>query len=69
MLKSIRILISIATVFDYEIWKMDVKTAFLNDHLEESIFMDQPEEFMVNGQEQKVRKPLRSIYGLKQASW
>src|SRR5713101_5967839 len=30
MLKSIRILLSIAAHYDYEIWKMDVKTAFLN---------------------------------------
>ncbi|KAA0043002.1 gag/pol protein [Cucumis melo var. makuwa] len=35
MLKSIRILLSIATFYDYEIWQMDVKTAFLNDNLEE----------------------------------
>lgn len=35
MLKSIRILLSIAAHFDYEIWQMDVKTAFLNGHLEE----------------------------------
>ncbi|TYK21841.1 gag/pol protein [Cucumis melo var. makuwa] len=41
--KSIRILLSIATFYDYEIWKMDVKTAFLIDNLEESIFMSQPE--------------------------
>ena len=30
MLKSIRILLSIAAHYDYEIWKMDVKTSFLN---------------------------------------
>ena len=28
MLKSIRILLSIATCLDYEIWKMDVKMLF-----------------------------------------
>ncbi|KAA0052191.1 gag/pol protein [Cucumis melo var. makuwa] len=39
MLKSIRILLSIFTFYDYEIWQMDVKTGFLNDNLEESIFM------------------------------
>ena len=30
MLKSIRIILSIASYYDYEIWQMDVKTAFLN---------------------------------------
>jgi len=33
MLKSIKILLSIATHYDYEIWQMDVKTAFLNGNL------------------------------------
>ena len=68
MLKSIRILLSIAAALDYEIWQMDVKTAFLNGYLDESIYMMQPEGFIVEGQEQKVCKLLRSIYGLKQAS-
>ena len=47
---------------------MDVKTAFLNGYLEESIYMMQPEGFVAKGQQQKVCKLLRSIYGLKQAS-
>ncbi|KAL0539455.1 hypothetical protein IC582_023667 [Cucumis melo] len=68
MLKSIRILLSIATFYNYEIWQMDVKLAFLNDNLEESIFMSQSEGFITKGQEQKVYKLNRSIYGLKQAS-
>ncbi|RVX18428.1 Retrovirus-related Pol polyprotein from transposon TNT 1-94 [Vitis vinifera] len=68
MLKSIRILLSIAAYYDYEIWQMDVKTAFLNGHLEETIYMVQPEGFVVKDQEQKVCKLQRSIYGLKQAS-
>ncbi|RVW14668.1 Retrovirus-related Pol polyprotein from transposon TNT 1-94 [Vitis vinifera] len=68
MLKSIRILLSIVAYYDYEIWQMDVKTAFLNGHLEETIYMVQPEGFVVKDQEQKVCKLQRSIYGLKQAS-
>ena len=50
MLKSIRILLSIVACLDYEIWQMDVKTAFLNDYLEESIYMMQPEGFVAKGQ-------------------
>ena len=37
MLKSIIILLSIAVCFDYEIWQIDVKRAFLNDYLDEDI--------------------------------
>ena len=68
MLKSIRILLSIATFYDYEIWQMDAKTTFLNGNLEESIYMTQPEGFMEQGQEQKICKLKKSIYGLKQTS-
>ena len=68
MLMSIRILLSIAATFDYEIWQMDVKTAFLNGSLEEDIYMIQSDGFKAKGQEDKVRKLLKSIYGLKQAS-
>ena len=31
---------------DYEIWQMDVKTAFLNDYFEEEVYMSQPEGFV-----------------------
>jgi hypothetical protein len=39
MLKSIRIILAIAAYFDYEIWQMDVKTAFLNGNLDEDMYM------------------------------
>ncbi|KAH9751653.1 hypothetical protein KPL71_014378 [Citrus sinensis] len=68
MLKSIKILLSIPAVLDYKIWQMDVKNAFLNGHLEEDIYMPQPDGFIQKGQEHMVYKLQRSIYGLKQAS-
>ncbi|GKD60882.1 retrotransposon protein, putative, ty1-copia subclass, partial [Tanacetum coccineum] len=42
-IRAIRILIAIAAFYDYEIWQMDVKTAFLNRHLSEEVYMVQPE--------------------------
>ena len=42
MLKSVRIMLAIAAFFDYEIWQMDVKTAFLNGNLTEDVYMIQP---------------------------
>ena len=36
MIKSIRILLSIATHMDYEIWQIDVKTTFLIGSLDET---------------------------------
>ncbi|GKB79849.1 retrotransposon protein, putative, ty1-copia subclass, partial [Tanacetum coccineum] len=41
-IRSIRILIAIAAFYDYEIWQMDVKTAFLNGYLFEEVYMEQP---------------------------
>ncbi|GKF34201.1 retrotransposon protein, putative, ty1-copia subclass, partial [Tanacetum coccineum] len=38
-IRAIRIHIAIAAFYDYEIWEMDVKTAFLNGYLDEDIFM------------------------------
>ncbi|KAK8696494.1 hypothetical protein V6N13_001628 [Hibiscus sabdariffa] len=68
MFKSIRILLAIAVFHDYEIWQMDVKTAFLNGKLEEDVYMTQPEGFVTPENAGKVCKLQRSIYGLKQAS-
>ena len=65
MLKSIIILLSIAAHYDYEIWQLDVKTAFSNSNLEEEIYMMQPEGFIEKKQEHMVCKLKKSIYGLK----
>ena len=45
MLKSVRIMLAIAAFHDYEIWQMDVKTAFLNGFIKEEFYMMQPERF------------------------
>ncbi|GKF71637.1 retrotransposon protein, putative, ty1-copia subclass, partial [Tanacetum coccineum] len=42
-IRAIRILIAIAAYYDYEIWQMDVKTVFLDGHLLEEVYMEQPE--------------------------
>jgi hypothetical protein len=39
MQKSVRIMLAITAFFDYEIWQMDVKTAFLNGNIEEELYM------------------------------
>jgi hypothetical protein len=47
MLKSIRILLAIPAYFNYEIWQMDVKIAFLNGSIEEELCMVQLEGFSI----------------------
>ncbi|KAL2246150.1 UNVERIFIED_CONTAM: Retrovirus-related Pol polyprotein from transposon TNT 1-94 [Sesamum indicum] len=68
MAKSIWIILAIAAWYGNEIWKIDVKTDFLNGFVEEEIYMDQPKGFISIREEQKVCHLQRSIYGLKQAS-
>ena len=59
--KSIRILLAIAAFHDYEIWQMDVKTAFLNGNQEEYVYMVQPPGFEDSNNGSKVYKLQRSI--------
>jgi len=65
---SVRLILAIVAHMDLELYQMDVKTAFLNGELNDEIYMDQPLGFETKGQERKVCKLKRFIYGLKQAS-
>ncbi|GJZ10615.1 retrotransposon protein, putative, ty1-copia subclass [Tanacetum coccineum] len=67
-IRAIRILIAIVAFYDYEIWQMDVKTAFLNGHLSKEVNIVQPEGFVNLKLSKRVCQLKRSIYGLKQAS-
>lgn len=65
---SIRILLSVVAQRNWEILQLDVKTAFLHGDLIETIYMEQPKGFVVQGQEDKVCLLKKSLYGLKQSS-
>ena len=53
---SIRTFFSIVAMHDLELEQLDVKTAFLHGELEEEIYMDQPEGFIMPGKENFVCK-------------
>jgi hypothetical protein len=70
---SIRTFLAIAAMNDWELENLDVDTAFLNADIEEEIFMQQPEGFVIESEDRSARSKLvyrlrKSIYGLKQAS-
>jgi ABC-type microcin C transport system permease subunit YejB len=46
---------------------MDVNTSFLNGDLKENVYMYQLEGFEVKGQEHKVCKLIKYLYGIKKA--
>ncbi|KAK8950761.1 hypothetical protein KSP39_PZI003380 [Platanthera zijinensis] len=66
-LSTIRILLALASIENFIVHQMDVKTAFLNGELDEEIYMAQPEGYVQKDQKDKVCKLDKSIYGLKQA--
>ena len=46
---------------------MDVKSAFLNGNLAEEVYVQQPVGFVDEGNEHKVLKLKKALYGLRQA--
>nr|GEX70023.1 retrovirus-related Pol polyprotein from transposon TNT 1-94 [Tanacetum cinerariifolium] len=63
----IRVLLSIVALQDLELEQLDVKTAFLHGHLEEEIYVEQPEGFKVPGKEDHVCILKKLLYDLKQS--
>lgn len=61
-------ILAVTTQDDYTVWKMYVKTTFLNMNLVEDVNMAQPYGFLHTKFPNKVCKLERSIYVLKQAS-
>ena len=51
----------------WKLQQMDVKTAFLNGIIEEELYIEQPEGFVVHEKESHVCKLKNALYGLKQA--
>lgn len=64
---SLRALFALAAHYDWEVHHMDVKSAYLNGKLEETIYMRQPEGFVEKGKERLVCLLKKGLYGLKQA--
>ena len=69
-LESLRLILHIATTLNWDIHQFDIKTAFLHGILpdNETMFLEQPPGFEVEGKESWVMKLFKSIYGMKQAS-
>ena len=63
----IKRIFSIAAQTKWHVYQMDVKSIFLNDYLEEEVYVEQPKGYEVPGQEHKVHRMKKELYGLKQA--
>eukprot|EP01018_Ginkgo_biloba_P024512 Gb_36496 [translate_table: standard] len=65
-MNSIRLVLSIATSYQWEVHQMDVKSAFLHGDLQEEIYMAQPHGF-IQSNSSLVCRLKKSLYGLKQS--
>jgi hypothetical protein len=57
--------LAIAAQHNWKIYQMYVKSAFLNGYLEEEVYGKQPPRYEVKGQEEKVYRLKKALYGLK----
>lgn len=66
-LDTIRLLVALATQRQWKIHQLDVNSAFLNSYFDEEIHVEQRDDFKVVGEEDKVYKLRKALYGLTQA--
>jgi hypothetical protein len=65
-LTSLRVLLTIVTAQNLELYQMDADTAFVNGTLEEDIYLDFPDGYHRQDKKSTGLKLIRSLYGLKQ---
>jgi hypothetical protein len=61
---SIRTIISLAASMGWRLHQMDVKKTFLNGEIEEEVYIEQPDGFVIQ-EESHVCKLKKALYGLK----
>lgn len=66
--ETVRVLLTLAAQKKYHVRHLDVKSADLNGELDQEIYMDQPEGYVIPVTEGNVLKLAKSIYGLKQST-
>lgn len=64
---TIRMLFALAAQKRWLVHQMDVKSAFFNGVLDEEIYVERPEGFVIQGQENKVYRLKKALYGCRQA--
>jgi hypothetical protein len=64
---SIRSIIALASSMGWKLHQMDVKTVFLNGEIEEEVYIEKLEGFVVHNERYHVSKLKKALYGLKQA--
>jgi hypothetical protein len=66
---TIRTVLAMATQKDWEVQQVDIKSAYLHTEIKEDIYMRAPPGYLKAGEEGKVLKLKRCLYGLKQVGF
>ena len=66
-LDNVRTILSTTTQHKWKVYQIVVKFSFLNGILQEEVYVEQPASFEVSGQENKVYRLRKALYGLKHA--
>ena len=66
-MESVRVLLALVAQEGWQVPHMDVKSAFLNGDLKEEVYVRQPPGYAVAGEEGKVYRLRKALYGLRQA--
>ena len=66
-LETVRLLLALSAQQGWDVHHLDVKSAFLNGDLQEEVYVKQPDGFVKDGQEHKVYRLSKALYGLRQA--
>jgi hypothetical protein len=66
-LEAIRILLVYAYVHNIKLYQMNVKSAFLNSHINEEVYVEQPPGFEDDKKPNHFYKLKKGLYGLKHA--
>ena len=64
---SVRLLLSMVAMRSWPIFQLDIKNVFFQGDLAKEVYMEQPLDFVAQGESDLVCKLRRSLYGLKQS--
>ena len=65
---SVRLLISLAATYNWDLHQLDIKSPFLHSNLQKEVYMEQPSGLVAQGEIGKVCRLRKSLYGLKQST-
>ena len=66
-LEAIRMFLALSIFQKFKVFQMDVKSAFLNGDLDEEVYIEQPDGFILGNDPKLVCRLKKALYGLKQA--